>query len=126
VSGVLTAIYLPVLIRTATASNVPYLLLVFGLLYGAPYAVNSTYLSESFPAAVRGTAVATSYNIGRIGSMASPLLIGMTATNFSIGFGIGLLAIAYAVAALVPGLLIRERMFDPRSFDPRSTERMVA
>jgi AAHS family cis,cis-muconate transporter-like MFS transporter len=121
VSGVLTALYLPLLISTATPANVPYLLLVFGLLYGAPYAVNSTYLSESFPAAVRGTAVATSYNVGRIGSMASPILIGVTAENFSIGLGIGLLAIAYAVAALIPGLFIRERMFDPRS-----TERLVA
>ena len=35
--------------------------------------------------------------------------------------GIGFLAIAYAVAALIPGLFIRERMFDPRS-----TERLVA
>ena len=77
VSGVLTAVYLPFLVYAATPENVSYLLLIFGLLYGAPYAINSTYLSESFPAGVRGTAVAVSYNLGRIGSMASPLLIGM-------------------------------------------------
>ena len=88
VSGVLTAVYLPVLVYAATPGNVAYLLLVFGFLYGAPYAVNSTYLSESFPAGVRGTAVATSYNLGRIGSMLSPLLIGMAATSYSIGLGI--------------------------------------
>ena len=40
-----------------TPSTIAYLLLVFGFLYGAPYAVNGTYMSESFPAAVRGTAV---------------------------------------------------------------------
>jgi AAHS family cis,cis-muconate transporter-like MFS transporter len=117
VSGVLTAVYLPVLVYAATPDNVAYLLLVFGFLYGAPYAINSTYLSESFPAGVRGTAVATSYNLGRIGSMASPLLIGLAATHYSIGLGIGLLGISYAACALVPGMFIREKMFDPKQIE---------
>jgi AAHS family cis,cis-muconate transporter-like MFS transporter len=115
VSGVLTAAYLPVLVYAATPGNVAYLLLVFGLLYGAPYAVHATYLSESFPAGVRGTAVATSYNLGRVGSTLSPLLIGIAASSYSIGLGIGLLGIAYAVCALVPGLFIRQKMFDPEA-----------
>ena len=115
VSGVLTAVYLPILVYAATPGNVAYLLLMFGFLYGAPYAINSTYMSESFPAGVRATAVATSYNLGRIGSMLSPLLIGMAAANHSIGLGIGLLGISYAVCALVPGLFIREKMYDPQA-----------
>ena len=119
VSGVLTAVYLPILIYTVTPGNVAYLLLLFGFLYGAPYAINSTYLSESFPAGVRGTAVATSYNLGRIGSMLSPLLIGVAASSYSIGLGIGLLGISYAVCALVPGLFIREKMFDPKAVEPQ-------
>ena len=117
VSGVLTAVYLPVLVYAATPENVAYLLLVFGFLYGAPYAINSTYLSESFPAGVRGTAVATSYNIGRVGSTLSPILIGIAASSYSIGLGIGLLGISYAVCALVPGLFIREKMFDPKAIE---------
>ena len=121
VSGVLTAAYLPVLVYAATPANVALLLLVFGFLYGAPYAINSTYLSESFPAAIRATAVATSYNLGRIGSTLSPVLIGMAATEYSIGFGIALLGIAYAVCALVPGLFIQERMFDPQAVAPPAT-----
>jgi AAHS family cis,cis-muconate transporter-like MFS transporter len=119
VSGVMTAVYLPILVYTATPGNVAYLLLLFGFLYGAPYAINSTYLSESFPAGVRGTAVATSYNLGRIGSMLSPLLIGVAASSYSIGLGIGLLGISYAVCALVPGLFIQEKMFDPKAVEPR-------
>jgi MFS transporter, AAHS family, cis,cis-muconate transporter len=115
VSGVLTAAYLPLLVYAATPANVSLLLLVFGFLYGAPYAINSTYLSESFPAGVRATAVATSYNVGRVGSTISPVLIGMAATQYSIGFGIALLGISYALCALVPGLFIRERMFDPQA-----------
>lgn len=117
VSGLLTAVYLPILVYAATPGNVAYLLLGFGFLYGAPYAVNSTYLSESFPAGVRATAVATSYNIGRIGSTLSPLLIGMAATNYSIGLGIALLGISYAVCALVPGVWIQEKLFDPQAVE---------
>ena len=114
-AGVVTAAYLPVLIYAATPGNVPYLLLAFGFLYGAPYAINSTYLSESFPAGIRATAVATSYNLGRVGSTLSPVLIGMAASQYSIGFGIALLGISYLVCALVPGLFIREKMFDPQA-----------
>jgi AAHS family cis,cis-muconate transporter-like MFS transporter len=121
VSGVLTAAYLPVLVYTATPANVAFLLLAFGFLYGSPYAINSTYLSESFPADIRATAVATSYNLGRIGSTLSPVLIGLAATQYSIGFGIALLGISYAVCALVPGLFIRERMFDPQAVAPTAT-----
>ena len=121
--GVLTAVYLPVLIYAATPSNVAYLLLVFGFLYGAPYAINSTYMSESFPASIRGTAVGTSYNLGRIGSTLSPLLIGMAATKYSIGLGIGLLGISYAVCALVPGVFISEKMFDPKAIEDAHADR---
>jgi AAHS family cis,cis-muconate transporter-like MFS transporter len=114
-SGVLTSIYLPILVYVAAPANVAYLLLIFGFLYGAPYAINATYLSESFPAGVRATAVATSYNLGRVGSMLSPVLIGIAADNHSIGLGIALLGISYAICALVPGLFIPEQMFDPQA-----------
>ena len=112
-AGLLTAIYVPLFVFSATPTNVPYLLLAFGFFYGAPYAVSATYMSESFPVTVRGTGVGTAYNIGRIGAMISPLLIGLVSTNYSIGFGIGLLGISYAVCALIPGALIAEKMFDP-------------
>ena len=118
-SGMLTAIYLPLLIYVATPGSVAYLLLIFGFLYGSPYAINSTYLSESFPASVRGTAVGTSYNLGRIGSTISPLLIGIAATNYSIGVGIALLGVSYAVCALIPGIFIREKMYDPKAVEKR-------
>jgi AAHS family cis,cis-muconate transporter-like MFS transporter len=114
-SGVLTAVYVPLFVFYATPANVPYLLLVFGLLYGAPYAVSATYMSESFPTSVRGTAVGAAYNIGRIGATMSPLLIGYTATHFSIGLGISLLGISYACCAIIPGIFLEEKMFDPNA-----------
>ena len=116
-SGVLTAIYVPLFIFYATPSNIPYLLLVFGFLYGAPYAVSATYMAESFPAAVRGTAVGAAYNLGRIGATTSPLLIGLAASHYSIGLGLALLGISYIACALLPGFYIRERMFDPNAVE---------
>jgi AAHS family cis,cis-muconate transporter-like MFS transporter len=74
-------------------------------------------MSESFPIAIRGTAVGTSYNVGRVGSTLSPMLIGMAASKYSIGLGIGLLGISYAICAIVPGLLIKEKMFDTTSVE---------
>jgi MFS transporter, AAHS family, cis,cis-muconate transporter len=113
VSGMLTAAYLPLLITVATPSTVAYWLLLFGFLYGAPYAVNATYMAETFPAHVRGTAVGASYNLGRIGSTLSPLLVGVVASNYSIGAGIGLLGVSYALCAIIPGVFISEKLFDP-------------
>ena len=76
-------------------------------------------MSESFPARVRGTAVGFSYNLGRIGATLSPLLIGMAATSYSIGLGIGLLGISYAVCGLVPAVFIKEKLFDPQAVESR-------
>ena len=67
--------------------------------------------------------MATSYNVGRIGSTLSPLLIGIAATNYSIGLGIGLLGIAYAVCALIPGLVHQGK--DVRSESRRGGIRCV-
>ncbi len=114
-TSISTAIAIPVIIHYANAGNVAVLMLIFGLLFGAPMGINSTYLAESFPTSVRGTCVATSYNIGRIGSMSSPLMIGYVSTNFSIAYGLALLGIAYAITGIIPALFIRDRMYDPQA-----------
>lgn len=116
-SCLLTALYLPILVYFAKPANVAYLLLLLGLLYGAPMAINTTYLSESFPGGIRGRAVATSYSLGRVGSALSPFIIGLLASNLSIGFSIGSLGLSYALCALIPGLCIREKMFDPQAVE---------
>jgi AAHS family cis,cis-muconate transporter-like MFS transporter len=48
----------------------------------------------------------------------SPLLIGVAASSHSIGLGIGMLGISYAICALVPGLFIGEKMYDPKAVEP--------
>ena len=112
---VATAIALPLIMNISTPATVAYLLLIFGLLYGAPYAINATYMSESFPTAVRGTAVATAYNVGRLGSTISPLMVGWAASTYSVGFGIALLGISYALCGLIPGIFIPQKMYDPKA-----------
>jgi AAHS family cis,cis-muconate transporter-like MFS transporter len=114
-AGVATALALPLVVKYANPGNVAFLLIVFGLLHAGPYAINATYMSESFPTSVRGTAVGTAYNIGRVGRIAAPVFIGLVATRHSIGLRIALLGIAYALAGLVPGMFIREKMYDPKT-----------
>lgn len=111
--GLLTAIMLPVLFGLHNAQNIIVLLGILGLFYGMPYAVCATYMNESFPTAVRGTATGGAYNIGRIGSMIAPLAIGAIADRWSIGLGLGFLGIAYALAVLIPAVWIPEKQYDP-------------
>ena len=113
VTGIATAVAVPLIMALATPASVAYLLLLFGLLYGAPYAILATYMSESFATSIRGTAMATAYAIGRAGATISPLMIGFAATHYSITSGIGLLGISYAICGLIPGFFIAEQVFDP-------------
>lgn len=115
VVGVGTSLALPLLVYSGASDSLLYMLLVVGLFCAAPYAINSTHLNESFPTSVRGTAVATSYSLGSLSATASPLLVGWAATQHSVGLGIALLGIPYAVSAMLAGLGIREKMYDPHA-----------
>jgi AAHS family cis,cis-muconate transporter-like MFS transporter len=114
-TGIASAAALPLIMWLATPVSVAYLLLLFGLLYGAPYAILATYMSESFPTSVRATGMATAYAIGRAGATISPLMIGWAATHYSITAGIAMLGISYAICGLIPGLFIREKLYDPKA-----------
>jgi AAHS family cis,cis-muconate transporter-like MFS transporter len=113
IGGLATAIGIPLIISFANTGNVIYLLTLFGFLYAVPYAVLATYMSESFPVEVRGTSVASMSSTGKIGSVSAPLFVGYMATQYSIGLGIAALGVAYAICALLPGLIIREKAYDP-------------
>ena len=109
-----TALFIPVLIYFHTPENIGLLMIAFGFLYGIPYAINATYLSESFPTAIRGTAMGGSYNIGRVGSAIAPLAIGYIAMQGSIGAGLLVMAGAYFLCGLIPTLFIKEQQYDPQ------------
>ena len=114
-TGLAIAAYIPFVVNYATKDNVLYLLLIFGGIYGALMAIHATYVSESFPTSVRGTAMSTSYSVGRIGSIVSPVMIGWAAIHYSIGAGIAICGVAYLICALLPGIFIREKMYDPKA-----------
>jgi MFS transporter, AAHS family, cis,cis-muconate transporter len=111
--GLSTAIALPVINFYHTPGNIIVFLTLLGFLYGVPYAVIATYMNESFPTQIRGTAVGSSYNIGRFGAAIAPILIGIIAGHASIGFGFALLGISYALSGVLPALFIQEKMYDP-------------
>jgi AAHS family cis,cis-muconate transporter-like MFS transporter len=112
--GLATAAFLPLIVRFHTPENIIVLLTVFGFLYGVPYGVNATYMTESFETHIRGTAVGGAYNIGRIGAAVAPWLIGIIAARYSIGLGLILMGSAYFLTGIIPALFIREKMYDPQ------------
>lgn len=115
--GIGTALFLPVIVSFNTPENIVALLTMFGFLYGVPYGVNATYMTESFETKVRATAVGGAYNLGRIGAVIAPALIGIIATKYSIGLGLMVMGGAYLLTGIIPALFIREKMFDPQERD---------
>lgn len=108
------AVFLPVIVLWHTPGNIGWLMPLFGLLYGMPYGVNATYMTESFEARIRGSAVGGAYNLGRAGAAIAPAAIGFLATNGTIGLGFLVMGGAYFLCGLVPALFIREKLYDPQ------------
>ncbi|MDR1183238.1 MAG: MFS transporter [Coriobacteriales bacterium] len=113
--GLLTAVAIPLIVIFVNNANVAPLMIVFGFLYAIPYALLAAFMSESFPTDIRGTAVSSLSSVGKIGSISAPMVIGYLATTQSIGFGIGILGIAYAICAIIPFLFLKEKAYDPSS-----------
>ncbi|KAG8148443.1 MFS transporter [Burkholderia catarinensis] len=108
------AAFLPAIVLGGNASNVAWLLIAFGFIYGVPYGVNATYMTESFETKIRGTAVAGAYNLGRAGAAVAPMVIGYMAAQGSIGRGFLLMGLAYFLGGVVPALFIPEKLHDPQ------------
>ncbi|WP_180036647.1 MULTISPECIES: MFS transporter [unclassified Acinetobacter] len=109
-----TAIFLPLIVFYNSPDNILYLLVIFGFLYGIPYGVNATYMTESFPTSVRGTAIGGAYNVGRLGAAIAPAVIGYLATGGSIGLGFVVMGVAYFICGVIPALFIKEKQYDPQ------------
>ncbi|MBX9410286.1 MULTISPECIES: MFS transporter [Pseudomonas] len=110
-----SAVFLPVIVLFQSPENILWMLVVFGFLYGIPYAVNATYLTESFEAKYRGTAVGGAYNVGRVGAAIAPTAIGYLATHGSIGVGFLIMGAAYFICGVIPALFIKDKQFDPQN-----------
>lgn len=104
-----TAIFLPLIVFYNSPSNILYLLVTFGFLYGIPYGVNATYMTESFATAIRGTAIGGAYNVGRLGAALAPATIGFLASGGSIGLGFVVMGAAYLICGVIPALFIKEK-----------------
>jgi AAHS family cis,cis-muconate transporter-like MFS transporter len=109
-----TAVFLPVIVLFQSQENILWMLVVFGFLYGIPYGVNATYMTESFEAKLRGSAVGGAYNIGRVGAAIAPAAIGFLASHGSIGVGFLVMGAAYFICGVIPALFIRDKQFDPQ------------
>ncbi len=108
-----TALFMPVIVFWHTPDNILWVLTLFGFIYGVPVGVLATYMTESFSTQVRGAAVGTAYNLGRIGAAVAPAAIGLLATHVSIGAGFLVMGITYVITGLIPALAIPNRLYDP-------------
>jgi len=113
--GFSAALFIPYIVYNHSPDNILILLTIFGFLYGIPYGVGATYMTESFSTTVRGTAVGGSYNVGRVGAAIAPACIGYIATHWSIGLGFVVMGGAYFICGLIPALFIKDKQFDPQS-----------
>ena len=109
-----SAICLMLIIFFNSPANILFFLVAFGFLYGIPFGVYGTYMSESFPSYVRGTALGLAHNGGRIGSSIGPLLVGVITAGSSLSVAFFVLALAYAIC-FVPLFFVREKMYDPQT-----------
>ncbi|MEQ1247878.1 MFS transporter [Acinetobacter soli] len=109
-----TAIFLPLIVFYNSPDNILFLLIAFGFLYGIPYGVNATYMTESFPTHIRGSATGGAYNVGRLGAAIAPATIGFLASGGSIGLGFLVMGAAYLICGVIPALLIKEKQYDPQ------------
>lgn len=109
-----SAIFLPIIVFYNSPTNILYLLVTFGFLYGIPYGVNATYMTESFATHIRGTAIGGAYNLGRLGAAVAPATIGFLASGGSIGLGFLVMGVAYFICGLLPALFIKEKLYDPQ------------
>lgn len=109
-----TAIFLPLIVFYNSPDNILFLLIAFGFLYGIPYGVNATYMTESFPTHIRGSATGGAYNVGRLGAAIAPATIGFLASGGSIGLGFLVMGAAYLICGIIPALLIKEKQYDPQ------------
>lgn len=105
------ALFLPVIIFWHTRDNIAYLMLIFGFLYGVPLGTIGTFMSESFPTAIRGTAVGGSYNLGRFCAGAAPIVIGYIATQLSIGAGFLVVGGVFFLSG-VTAFFVPDRLYD--------------
>lgn len=110
-----TAAFLPIIVWYNSPTNIVYLLIFFGFLYGVPYGVNATYMTESFETKIRGSAVGGAYNIGRVGAAIAPVTIGYLATQGTIGLGFLVMGGAYFICGILPALFIKEKQYDPQN-----------
>ncbi|CRP87141.1 Putative niacin/nicotinamide transporter NaiP [Pseudomonas aeruginosa] len=58
-----SAAFMPLIVFYHSPSNILWILITFGFIYGVPVGVLATYMTESFSTRVRGSAVGTAYNL---------------------------------------------------------------
>ena len=116
-----SAAFMPLIVFYHSPSNILWILITFGFIYGVPVGVLATYMTELLHPRPR-LGGGTAYNLGRIGAAVAPAGIGLLATHVSIGAGFLVMGITYVLTGLIPALFIADRLYDPNR-ESRDAER---
>lgn len=110
-----TAIMLTTLVSFHSKFDGTTLIVIFSLLYGIPFGILATYVTQSFPTSIRGTAVGGTLTIGGFASPLAPLMVGHFADTHSISFGMIFLGVTYLLSGLIALFFIKDRLYNPNS-----------
>ena len=114
VGGVGTAVFLPELVWFSLTANMSFSLRRSDFSTAIRYGVNATYMTESFETNVAQRRSAALQLQADVGAAVGPALIGLIATNYSIGLGLAVMAGAYVLTAAIQALGIREKISNPQ------------
>ena len=110
--SILLGLMAPVVAFKTNVNNIFFIMLIWGFLYGFPTGSSATFMGESWPDDIRGTAVGLTYNLGRIGSWISPILVGFLVDRGSAPMGIASVGIGYVLSALILVPFVKEKEYD--------------
>jgi len=102
----------PVVAFGSNPTTILPIMLTWGFLYGLPTGSSATFMGESWPAEIRGTAVGFTYNCGRIGSWLAPIVVGYFIDLGMAGVGIATVGIGYVLSALILVPFVKEKEYD--------------
>ncbi len=102
-----SAVVMLIWINQSSPTAILWMAGVFGFITYGYWGPLAAFVSEQFPTNVRGIGTAFAYASGRMMSALAPFLMGGIASQYSLGFALGLVSVIYASGAIF-GYLMRE------------------
>ena len=97
--AILAALLAQMYLRVDNSWLLP-VLIFYGVTIGLPFGLNGVMLSEHFPTSIRGTAVSSSFAIGRGLGGFCPLIVGILAQKYTLTLALSITSLGFLFCAL--------------------------